>query len=309
MTVDIINYGCIITAINLPNKDGSSSNVVLGFQDLKDYEEYSPYYGAVVGRFANRIADGQFEVGGKSYKVAINNGPNHLHGGLKGFDKAVFQVIEATNSHIVLNYMSPDGEEGYPGNLNLSVTYRLTSHNHLVTDFEATTDQDTIINLTNHTYFNLSEPQNKILDHHLQIHASHYTPMDKNSVPSGDISPVAGTPFDFTTSKTIGQDIDSPHQQLAFGNGYDHNFVLDGIPGELRDVAKVETSDNSRSMTVATTQPGMQLYTGNFLEAPRSGFCLETQNYPDAPNKPNFPDCTLKPNQVYRHTTVFKFMF
>ena len=197
MTVDIIDYGCIITAINLPNKDGTTSNVVLSYSRLKACEEKSPYYGAVVGRFANRIAQGRFEVAGKSYEVAINNGSNHLHGGVKGFDKVVFQVSETSDSHIVLNHVSPDGDEGYPGNLSFTLTYSLNSDNELVIDFDAKTDKETIINLTNHTYFNLSDPRDKILDHHLQINSSHYTPIDKDSIPTGEICPVAESPFDF----------------------------------------------------------------------------------------------------------------
>lgn len=324
--IAILTYGGIIQSITVPDRDGTMGNIALGFDNLDDYMSMSPYFGAIVGRYANRIAKGQFTLDGKTYELAINNDPNTLHGGEKGFDKRVWTASEATSDDgqsITLSYTSPDGEEGYPGTLEVSVTYTLTDANELRIDYSATTDALTVLNLSNHSYFNLAgEGSGTIYDHELQLNASAFTPVDETLIPTGEIADVAGTPFDFTTAKPIGQDIrDASSEQILIGRGYDHNFVLDRPEGDMESlvpVGKVMDPASGRVMEIATTQPGVQLYTGNFLDGSFAGtsgkvyrqgdaFCLETQHFPDSPNQPDFPSTELAPGEEFTSTTVYTF--
>lgn len=322
MSVSIINYGAIVTSIKAPDKNGVFEDVVLGYDKLKPYEKESPYFGAVAGRYANRIAQGQFSLGKTKYKLAINNGVNHLHGGLKGFDKVVYEVKKVSNSplQLKLHYLSRDGQENYPGNLDLTVSYILTEDNGLQVEFQAKTDKETVINLAQHSYFNLNgNGKGDILEHILKLNSSYYTPIDQGLIPTGEIRSVKNTPFDFTSPKAIGKDINvDENRQILFGKGYDHNFVLKGEKGTLRKVATVWEPVSGREMSVFTTQPGIQFYSGNFLDgkikgkggqvyAHRSGFCLETQHFPNSPNTPHFPDTRLRPGDVYKETTVYQF--
>ena len=322
MKVSITNYGGIITSIIVPDKDGNMGDVVLGFDNLDDYMKKSPYFGCIVGRYGNRIAKGKFTLNGKTYTLAVNNGPNHLHGGIVGFDKVVWDAEEVRGGDYVglkLSYLSKDGEEGYPGNLSVAVTYLLTNDNEIKIQYEATTDQPTLCNLTNHSYFNLADGgASPILDQELMINADSFTPIDETSIPTGELKPVEGTPFDFRKPKKIGLDIDDDNQQLRNGQGYDHNFVLNGKAGTLRLVATAVDPSTGRVLEVLTEEPGVQLYTGNFLDGSitgkngivygyRHGFCLETQHYPDSPNHPNFPSTVLNPGEKYHTTTIYKF--
>ncbi len=315
----IITYGGIITELHTPDRDGKLADVVLGFDNLPSYLAGHPYFGALVGRVANRIAKGKFTLDGKVYQLAINNGPNALHGGLKGFDKKVWKAepVEGTDGPGVrLSCSSPDGEEGYPGNLSVTVTYTLTNQNELRIDYKATTDKDTPINLTNHSYFNLAGPgPGDILGHELMLAADQYTPVDATLIPTGEIKPVKGTPLDFTTPTPIGARID---QLKGNPGGYDHNFVLRSGGKSLALAARVHEPKTGRVMEVYTTQPGIQFYTGNFLDGKltgkygvvykkHAGFCLETQHFPDSVNHPNFPSVILKPGSTYAQTTVYKF--
>ena len=316
----IATYGATLTELWVPGKDGQKANVVLGFDNLKQYQEQSPFFGATTGRIANRIAKGKFTIDGKEYQVATNNGPNHLHGGPKGFDKQIWRAEPSQTSKgpgVRFTYVSPDMDQGFPGKLNTEVTYTLTNDNEVRIDYKATTDKTTIVNLTNHSYFNLhgSGSGKDVLDHVLTLHADSYTPVDATLIPTGEIKPVKNTPFDFTTPKPIGRDI---AQTPGTPNGYDHNFVINGKPGELRPAARVSDPDTGRVMEVRTTEPGVQLYTGNFLDGKvtgnggkpfrkHDGFCLETQHFPDSVNRPNFPSTLLKPGETYTSTTVFKF--
>ncbi|MXX98043.1 MAG: galactose mutarotase [Rhodothermaceae bacterium] len=317
----IITYGATLVSLATPDRDGLIEDIVLGYDSLAGYLEANPYFGSIVGRYANRIAEGAFTLDGETYTLARNNGPNHLHGGVKGFDKAnweVEQIIEDTNQvGVSLNYVSTDGEEGYPGTLEVRVTYLLTEDNRLIVDYEATTDKATPVNLTQHAYFNLAG-EGSVADHHLTLAASHYTPVDSTLIPTGEIFSVEGTAFDFRGGKRIGEQIDDDDQQLLYGGGYDHNFVLDRVSGDLILAATVLESESGRILEVHTTKPGMQFYTGNFLDGSitgkngvqygrRSGFCLETQYYPDSPNQPNFPSSILRPGEVYQTQTVFAF--
>ncbi len=319
LEVAVTNYGGIVVSILAPDRAGSRAEVTLGFDSLDGYLQKHPFFGALVGRFANRIAGGRFTLNGVTYTLAKNNGPNHLHGGLKGFDKQVWQAEPfqaADRVGVVLRYLSPDGEEGYPGNLSTTVTYTLTDQNELRIDYHAQTDQPTIINLTNHTYFNLAG-QGDILGHEVMINADRFTPVNENLIPTGELRPVAGTPLDFTRPTPIGARIDADDEQLRRANGYDHNFVLNAA-GDLSVLtARVVEPSTGRVLEVYTTQPGMQFYTGNFLDGSltgrgrvyhrRTGFCLETQHFPDSPNQPNFPSVVLNPGQEYHHTTIYKF--
>ena len=325
MEVHITNYGAIITAILVPDRQGNLGDVALGYHRLEDYLNAAdkPYFGAVVGRYGNRIAGGQFTIDGRTYFLAKNNGPNALHGGNLGFDKVVWEatpVSDDEQSQLVLRYMSRDGEEGYPGNLQVQVTYTLTAANQIVVDYLATTDQTTPVNLTQHTYFNLrGEGSGDILGHELMLNAATYTPVDETLIPTGDLAPVAGTPFDFQTAKPIGRDIGADHAQLKIGGGYDHNFVLQPGPADqLNLAAEVYEPESGRVLTVHTTEPGVQFYGGNFLDGRlrgksgqpyvhRGGFCLETQHFPDSPNQPNFPSTLLQPDKTYQSRTVFSF--
>lgn len=313
----IMTYGGIITELQVPDKNGKLGDVVLGFDSLDRYLNGHPYFGAITGRFANRIAKGKFTLDGKTYSLAINNGPNHLHGGLKGFDKVVWFATGPKNqdqAFLQLEYTSPDGEENYPGSLHTSVTYTWTDDNELRIDYLSMTDKPTILNLTNHSYFNLAGTGD-ILGHELIVTAANFTPTDDGLIPTGEIKPVKGTPLDFTKTKPIGKEIqplvDQPHR------GYDHNFVLDAKGRGVTLAAHVSEPKTGRVMEVLTDQPGIQLYTGNFLkETPgkagqvyrqNSGFCLETQHFPDSPNHPNFPSTALRPGSTYRTTTVYRF--
>ena len=316
VAVRIINYGGIIVAVNAPDRDGKLGDVVLGHDLLEGYLNRSRYFGALVGRYANRIARGRFHLNGVEYQLASNNGPNHLHGGQRGFDKVVWHAT-ANDDALQLTYLSRDGEEGYPGNVNVMVNYCLTDANELRIEYFASTDQDTIINLTNHSYFNLATT-GTVLDHEVTIHADAFTPIDETLIPTGELRTVAGTPMDFNSPTTIGARIKVDDQQLRNAGGYDHNFVLHTSDEKLRTVAEVYEPETGRVLTVSTTQPGLQFYSGNFLNGSivgkngrayikHSGFCLETQHFPDSPNHPNFPSTVLRPGEQYHHVTVFKF--
>lgn len=315
MEVKILNYGGTITDIITPDKQGEKGNVVLSYDSLSGYQQKGqPYFGALVGRYANRIANAKFKLDGKEYTLAPNNNGNTLHGGLKGFDKVVWTATPAGDSSLQLVYNSKDGEEGYPGNLQATVVYTLTPDNALQITYKATTDKPTPVNLTNHTYFNLSAGKDStILGHELSLKASRYTPVNDKLIPTGKLDPVKGTPMDFTTAKKIGADIGKVK------GGYDHNFVLDKPEGVLETVATLYDPTSGRYMEVATTQPGIQFYTGNFLDGTltntRNGqkyvqnaaLCLETQHFPDSPNQPSFPNVILKPGDTFSQTTVYKF--
>jgi aldose 1-epimerase len=319
MVAKITEYGGILTELHVPDRAGKMADVVLGFKDLQTYEAGHPYFGATTGRVANRIARGRFSLNGKEYTLAVNNGPNHLHGGLKGFDKVVWKG-ESLNSPegpaVRLTYTSRDMEEGYPGALSCTVIYTLTEDNGVKIDYRATTDKDTIVNLTNHSYFNLAgEGSGDVMGHELMLAADHYTPTDDTMIPTGEIRSVKGTPVDFTKSTRIGARI-SQVQEPA--KGYDHNFVLNSGAQSLALGARVTEPKSGRVMEMWTTEPGVQLYTGNFLDGTLKGksgktyqqyyaLCLEAQHYPDSINKPWFPTTVLKPGQTYTQTTIYKF--
>jgi aldose 1-epimerase len=322
MVVRIATYGATVVSIEVPDSQGKSADVLLGFDTLPGYLGPHPHFGGVVGRYGNRIAKGRFTLGGVEYVLAKNNGENHLHGGVVGFDRKVWKGRDASSAAgpaVELTYLSKDGEEGYPGNLTAKVTYTLTDKDELRIDYDATTDKDTVVNLTNHAYFNLAgQGPGDILGHVLTLHASRFTPVREGLIPTGELRPVEGTPFDFRKPTAIGARIEAKDDQLALGGGYDHNFVLDGKMGVLRPAARVVEPGSGRVMEVLTTEPGVQFYTGNFLDgsvkgkggqvyAKRSGFCLETQHYPDSPNQPSFPTTTLKAGGRYRTSTVFRF--
>ncbi len=326
MTVKVTNYGAIITSLIVPDRDGALADIALGYDRVEDYINAvdKPYFGAVVGRYGNRIAKAEFTLDGETYSLAVNNGVNHLHGGVIGFDKVVWDaaLIDGEGwSGIELSYLAKDEEEGYPGNLKIKVTYRLTDENQLEVDYFAITDKATPVNLTQHTYFNLKgEGSGTILDHQMMLNADKYTPIDEGLIPTGELAEVAGTPFDFKKPKTIGKDIESDNQQLEFGLGYDHNWVLNkgATPGEMTLAARVHETTTGRTMEVYTTEPGIQFYCGNFLNGRlkgksgqtyvhRGGFCLETQHFPDSPNQPDFPSTILRPGEEYQTKTVFKF--
>jgi aldose 1-epimerase len=324
--VKIITYGGIVTSIRVPDRYGQMANVTLGFNRLRDYETRSPYFGCITGRFANRIAAGKFAIDGHEYRLALNNGPNALHGGLKGFDKQVWgarPVSGAGEEGVELIYLSPDGEEGYPGNLNAKVVYTLTDENELKIDYTATTDKPTVVNLTNHSYFNLAgEGAGAIYDHILKINADHYTPVDANMIPTGELAPVAGMPLDFRLPRAIGPGSRSGYEQIVKGKGYDHNFVLNRTSPDdtsLVMAARLYDPGSGRIMETWTTEPAVQFYGGNFLDGSiygasgrayrqSDGLCLETQHFPDSPNQPQFPTTLLRPGQTYRTTTIYKFM-
>ncbi|MCC9641403.1 galactose mutarotase [Rhodopirellula sp. JC740] len=323
--VKITNYGAIVTSIVVPDRDGNLADVALGYDSVEKYINAvdKPYFGAIVGRYGNRIAKGQFQLGGETYSLATNNGPNHLHGGVIGFDKVVWEATPAmVDGHpaLKLAYLAKDGEEGYPGNLNVEVTYEWTDANELIVRYEATTDKATPVNLTQHTYFNLAgEGSGDILDHQLMLNASKFTPVDETLIPTGELRSVEGTPFDFRSAKAIGKDIAVENEQLKYGLGYDHNFVLDQ-PDENKMVvaARVSEPTTGRTLEIRTTEPGIQFYCGNFLDGRligksgrpyvhRGGFCLETQHFPDSPNQPSFPSAILEADEKYDTTTLFQF--
>jgi aldose 1-epimerase len=318
MTVKITEYGGIVTELWVPDRGGQKANIVLGFDKLEEYTKGHPFFGAIAGRYANRIANGKFTLDGREYTLAKNNGPNHLHGGLKGFDKKVWKGIilptTANSAAIALTCTSPDGEEGYPGTMSAKVTYTLTDKNELKIDYLATTDKPTVVNLTNHSYFNLAGSGN-VLDHVLRINADRYTAADAGLIPTGELARVKGTGLDFTSLRRIGEHIGD---YMSFAEGYDHNFVLNSGGKDLSLCARVEEPKSGRVMEVLTTEPGVQLYTGNHLDGKRTGvggvtygqhtgFCLETQHFPDSPNKPSFPTTVLRPGQEFKSTTVYRF--
>jgi len=318
----ILNYGGIVQLLETPDRAGKLDDVVLGFDDMDGYVKSSPYFGAIVGRYGNRIARGRFTLDGKTYKLAINNAPNHLHGGIKGFDKVVWDAQSFksdSGTGVVLTYTSPDGDEGYPGTLRTRVTYTLTDRDELAIDYEATTDTATPVNLTNHTYWNLAgDGKRDILGHVLTLEADSLTPVDSTLIPTGRIMPVAGTPFDFRTPTAIGARVNDPHVQIRYGRGYDHNMVLTRESTGLAHAARVTEPTTGRTLDIYTTEPGVQFYSGNFLDGTavgksgrvyrhRYGLALETQHYPDSPNQPNFPSVILRPGETYRTRTVFRF--
>jgi aldose 1-epimerase len=322
LRADITNYGGRVLSFYVPDRNGALADIVQGFDDIEGYlNAREPYFGALIGRFGNRIANGCFLLKGRQYRLACNNGAHHLHGGPNGFHAVVWDARQLDSQTLELNYFSPDGEEGYPGNLKVKVTYTLTANQDLQIEYFATTDAATIINLTHHSFFNLSGKLGQnISDHHLTIFAEHYLPIDEGSIPTGAIASVTGTPFDFRRPKSIGQDLDQEHEQLSFGRGYDHNFVLQGAVNEagMQLAAEVLHPSSGRRMEVWTTEPGLQFYGGNFLEGKdigkdgtaypfRSAFCLETQHFPDSPNHPNFPSTVLEPGQTYQSRTIYRF--
>lgn len=326
MSMRVTDYGAIIVSLTAPDRDGKFADVVLGYDNLDDYFEATPYFGAVVGRYGNRIANGEFTLDGIAYQLATNNEPGgvpcHLHGGDVGFDKVLWDaegVVRGDEVGVRFHYLSKDGEEGYPGNLDITMHYWLTSANELRIDYAATTDKATPVNITHHSYFNLGgHDSGTILNEELMIAADKITPVDKGLIPTGAIAPVKGTPFDFTEPTAIGKRVDADDEQLKFGLGYDHNFVLSRWDGKLRLAATVFEPKSGRFMEVLTTEPAIQFYCGNFLDGGnvgkgghaykhRTGFCLETQHYPDSPNHPEFPSTVLRPGERYHHETVYRF--
>lgn len=325
MQVAITNYGGTIVSILVPDKSGKMGDVALGFDNVSGYTQDPPppYFGATIGRYGNRIGKGTFQLDGKTYHLPINNGENSLHGGNKGFDKRVWTAKELStgaNPSLEMTYLSKDGEEGYPGNLNVKVVFTLTDANEIKIDYTATTDKDTVLNLTNHTYFNLAGQGNgTILKHSLMLNADRYTPVDAGLIPTGELRKVDGTPFDFRKATEIGARIEQSDEQLKLGQGYDHNWVLTRKGSGMELAARLSEPTTGRVMEVTTTEPGIQFYSGNFLDGKlkpgkggklyplRSGLCLETQHFPDSPNKPKFPSTELKPGQTYHTTTIYKF--
>ena len=325
MEVKIITFGGIITSIKVPDRRHQFENVALGFDNLQDYETKNPYFGCITGRYANRIAEGMFTLDDVTYQLDINNPPNHLHGGVKGFDKQVWEVTQEINDGnevgIELHYLSPDGDQNYPGNLDVYVVYTLTDKNEIRMDYRATTDAPTIVNLTNHTYWNLAgEGEGAIYDHILRINADQYTPVDETLIPTGEITPVEGTPLDFRKSKPLADGIRSDHPQIVIGRGFDHNWVLNRPSFEdksLIPAAQLYEPESGRFLEIFTTEPGIQFYSGNFLDGTLygtshrayrqgDGLALETQHFPDSPNQPDFPSTVLRPGETYETTTIFK---
>ena len=318
MKADIMTYGGTVVSLTAPDRTGKFGDVILGMDDVGAYEKGTAYFGALIGRYGNRIGKAQFALDGKTYKLPANDNGNTLHGGTRGFDKHVWTAKPGTGSELELTYVSKDGEEGFPGTLTSKVVYSLTDKNELKIDYSATTDKTTVVNLTNHTYFNLAGPgEGTILNHEVAINASRFTPVDSGLIPTGELRQVKGTPFDFHNPTAIGARIDQNDEQLKFGKGYDHNWVLDKGAGGLTGAAIVHEPKSGRVMEVWTTEPGLQFYTGNFLDGSlkgkgksfphRGAFCMETQHYPDSPNKSSFPSTTLKPGQTYKTTTIYRF--
>lgn len=318
----IIDFGATLVALETPDRQGKFADVLLGYDSLQHYINDQSYFGSIVGRYGNRIAKGRFNLNGQTYQLTINNGENHLHGGLVGLNKLLWEAREITDSSepaVQFTCRSADGDQGYPGNVTLHVTYTLTNANELRIDYEGITDQPTILNPTNHAYFNLSGlPQETILGHQLMIAADRYTPVDAGLITTGELAPVEGTPMDFRTAHTIGERIENDFEQLKFGRGYDHNWVLNDYTGAVRLAATLYDPASGRLLEVLTDQPGLQFYSGNFLDGSvvgkgginyrfRTGLCLEAQHFPDTPNKPHFPPVTLQPGEVYRQTTIYRF--
>ena len=318
MEANISTYGGVIVSLKVPDRAGKLGDVVLGFDDFKGYLLPPPYFGALIGRYGNRIGHAQFTLDGIVHHLAKNDGDNTLHGGLRGFDKVIWKATSLSPTSLQLTYLSKDGEEGFPGNLSAKVVYTVTANNELRIDYSATTDKDTVVNLTNHSYFNLAgEGQGDILGDELTINADRYTPVDKGLIPTGELRSVKGTPFDFTQPHVIGERINANDQQLVFAKGYDQNFVLNH-PGLTTVAAKARDPKMGRIVEVLTTEPGLQFYTSNFLDgtihgkggkiyAKHAAICMETQHFPDSPNKPSFPSSELKPGQTYHTTTIYRF--
>jgi len=321
-SASVTDFGATVTSLVVPDNRGRPSDIVLGFDTLDSYLAGHPYLGSTIGRFGNRIADGRFTLDGHDYHLARNNGPNHLHGGVIGFGMNLWRATKDTSSDVQqleLTHISPDGDEGYPGRLEASVTFTLTDADELRIDYLATTDRPTIVNLTNHSYFNLADPGSGcILNHEIVINADRFTPVNADLIPTGEIRPVDGTPMDFRRMTPIGSRIDDDDEQLRLSNGYDHNWVLNRSSEEPTLAAKVHEPKSGRVLEVLTTEPGVQFYTGNFLDGSffgeagrpygrRSGFCLETQHFPDSPNQPDFPSTILRPGETYRSTTIYRF--
>jgi len=322
MIAEIMDYGGIVVRLKTPDRQGKLGDVVLGYDNFSGYQNDKAYLGAVAGRYANRIAKGKFSIDGQTYQLATNNGPNHLHGGVRGFDKRLWKSTAAVNNgqpQLKLEYLSVDGEEGYPGNLQVTMTYTLTEENGLKIEYRATTGKPTVCNLTHHGYWNLGGSESKsILDHQLQFQCDKFTPTDDTAIPTGELRDVKGTPFDFTTPRKIGERIEADSPQLKLGRGYDHNMVINGEAGVLRPVARVHEEKSGRVMEMLSTDVGVQFYSGNFLDgtvigrngqpfAHRSAICLECQRFPDSPNQAEFPSAILRPGEVYEKTTVYRF--
>lgn len=321
-TAKITNYGGIIVSLTMPDKNDNFEDVVLGYDSLVDYLKESPYFGALIGRYGNRVAEGKFTLEGREYSLPVNNGPNSLHGGHKGFDKVVWKASPYETDEAVglkLSYQSQDGEQGYPGNLNVEVRYTLDDNNNFRIDYKAETDQITIVNLTQHTYFNLSgNSKEGILNHALTLHADSFIPVNENLIPTGELQPVSGTPFDFTSSASIGARINEDHPQLINGQGYDHCWVLNGNYGDMVHAGTLYHPISGRRMEIHTTEPGIQFYSGNFLDGTltgkygkvykrNNGMALESQHFPDSPNQPSFPSVVLNPGEIYTSSTIYKF--
>jgi aldose 1-epimerase len=320
MEARICNYGGLVTSLKVPDRNGKLGDVVLGYDNLDGYFKSSPYFGALIGRYGNRIAKGKFTLDGIAYTLPVNNGSNALHGGIKGFDKVVWEptiLNDGKNPSMQLRYVSKDGEEGYPGTLTVTAIYTLTEDNALKLEYAATTDKDTVANLTHHSYFNLAG-HGDVLGHVVMIHADKFTPVDNTLIPTGELRPVESTPFDFRTPTAIGKRIQQNDEQLKFGNGYDHNWVINKTFGELSLMAQVYEAESGRVLEVLSTEPGLQFYSSNFLDGSitgkggwtyqfRNGFCMEPQHYPDSPNQPNFPSVVLKPGQVYHNVIIYRF--
>ena len=315
--VAITNYGGTLVRLLVPDRNGHLGDVLLGHDTAAEYETYGVFMGCLVGRYANRIANGRFSLDGAKYTLATNNAPNHLHGGPCGFHSKVWGVDAVTESSLTLSVTSPDGEEGFPGNVSVQVIYTLTDKNELKIDYSGTTDRPTVLNMTNHAYFNLAET-GSIDNHTISIEADHITPVDETSIPLGDLMPVENTPFDLRISKPIGQGRRTIHKQIEIGRGFDHNFVItDGGKGKVVPAARVSEPITGRILEMFTTEPGVQFYTGNFLKSqmgkrgevyhPYTGFCLEAQKFPDSPNQPHFPSATLRPDETYSQTTIYRF--
>lgn len=320
--IKVTNYGGIITSLLVPDKNGILGDVVLGYDSLQSYIDSNPYFGAIIGRYGNRIANGKFSIDSLSYQLATNDGPNHLHGGPKGYDKVLWdaQTFESDSSAgVVFTRVSPDMEEGYPGNLTCKVTYTFDNNNKLTFEYEATTDKSTIVNLTNHAYFNLTgEPTLTINNHELQLPASSFLPVDSTLIPTGELRDVASTPFDFTKAVAIGDRVNDDNIQLKYGKGYDHCWVYDNKSTSLKFGGKLYDPKSGREMVIYTMEPAVQFYGGNFLDGSnigksntpyqfRTGLCLETQHYPDSPNKPTFPSTLLAPGETYYSKSVYEF--
>lgn len=322
LKIEITNYGGRVISIKVPNNRGKFDDIVLGYDNIEDYLSGNPYFGAIIGRFGNRIANGEFIIDGVKYQLKINNGKNHLHGGLVGFNDVIWDARQnknETNSTLELSYLSIDGEENYPGNLNVKVTYSLNNHNELKITYSAETDKTTIVNLTHHSFFNLAgEGNGDIMNHRMMINANKFIPVCKDLIPTGELTELKNTPFDFTDFKKIGLQINDNNEQLKYGNGYDHNWILNKGRNKVSLAANVYEPVSGRQMEVWTDQPGIQFYSGNFLDNSdigkgrktygfRSAFCLETQHFPNSPNQTAFPSTILKPNEKYTHICIYKF--